>query len=126
MMLGSFASTSGRAFSGRSSSSGQPRAACAAPALRAPRFAAAAAAAAAVRRPRGRVAAAAALAEAPLVPVMAKGELSQYPDAPGVYAVYDGAGQLQYIGLSRKVRAECCSFVVVVASFALLFCVVDL
>ena len=32
------------------------------------------------------------------------------PAAPGVYAVYDSAGVLQYIGLSRKVLRQegCC------------------
>ena len=28
---------------------------------------------------------------------------SALPSAPGVYAIYDATGQLQYIGLSRKV-----------------------
>ena len=45
----------------------------------------------------------AALKDAALVPVMEKGELTQYPEAPGVYAVYNAAGELQYVGLSRKV-----------------------
>lgn len=44
-----------------------------------------------------------ALKDAASVPVMQKGELSEFPGAPGVYAVYDKAGALQYIGLSRKV-----------------------
>lgn len=46
-----------------------------------------------------------ALSEAALVPVMEKGEMSAYPEQPGVYAVYDAAGSVQYIGLSRKVQA---------------------
>ncbi|KAI8465313.1 MAG: glutaredoxin [Monoraphidium minutum] len=37
---------------------------------------------------------------------MDKGEMSQYPEAAGVYAVYDSAGEVQYIGLSRKVNAS--------------------
>lgn len=35
---------------------------------------------------------------------MEKGEMNQFPAAPGVYAVYDKEDTLQYIGLSRKVR----------------------
>jgi hypothetical protein len=38
------------------------------------------------------------------VPVMEKGELSQFPPSPGVYAVFDSSSTLQYIGLSRRVR----------------------
>ncbi|MEW5308177.1 MAG: hypothetical protein WDW38_000154 [Sanguina aurantia] len=34
---------------------------------------------------------------------MERGELSQFPGAPGVYAVYDKDGIVQYIGLSRQV-----------------------
>jgi hypothetical protein len=99
-MLGSIASTSGRACAGRIGARppGAPAVAARAPAARR----------AAPRAPRRRasalVAAAAALKDAPLVPVMEKGEMSQYPDAPGVYAVYDPSGEVQYIGLSRKVR----------------------
>ena len=33
----------------------------------------------------------------------ADGERAQFPAVPGVYAVYDAEGRLQYIGLSRKV-----------------------
>jgi hypothetical protein len=47
----------------------------------------------------------ASLKETPATPVMAKGEMSAFPSAPGVYAVYDAAGELQYVGLSRKARA---------------------
>ena len=50
----------------------------------------------------------AALNDAALVPVMDKGEMTQYPEAPGVYAVYNAAGELQYVGLSRKVRLCVC------------------
>jgi hypothetical protein len=87
-MLGSsIASTSGRACACRNGLRGAapvtPRRAAAAPRV--------------LLRPRG------ALKDAPLVPVMEKGEMSQYPEAPGVYAVYDSAGEVQYIGLSRKV-----------------------
>lgn len=42
--------------------------------------------------------------EAELVPVTQQGELTQYPDQPGVYAVYDQARHLQYVGLTLKVR----------------------
>ncbi len=35
---------------------------------------------------------------------MAEGAVAGAPPAPGVYAVYDAAGTLQYVGLSRKVR----------------------
>lgn len=38
-----------------------------------------------------------------LVPVMAKGEMSAFPDAAGIYAVFDKNGTCQYVGLSRKV-----------------------
>mmetsp|Transcript_23376 Transcript_23376/g.59840 ORF Transcript_23376/g.59840 Transcript_23376/m.59840 type:complete len:280 (-) Transcript_23376:537-1376(-) len=41
--------------------------------------------------------------ETPLVNVMEKGEMSQFPAAPGVYAVFDKSNTLQYIGLSRRV-----------------------
>lgn len=34
------------------------------------------------------------------------GELTQFPDAPGVYAVYDAAGSVQFIGLTRKLAAS--------------------
>lgn len=45
-------------------------------------------------------------AETPSVAVMERGELSQFPGSPGVYAVYDKDGTLQYIGLSRQVRSD--------------------
>ena len=35
---------------------------------------------------------------------MAEGAVAGAPPAPGVYAVYDAAGTLQYVGLSRKVQ----------------------
>ena len=42
---------------------------------------------------------------------VAEGAVAGAPAAPGVYAVYDSAGVLQYIGLSRKVLLEywCCT-----------------
>ncbi len=46
----------------------------------------------------------ASLKETALVPVMERGELTKFPGEPGVYAVFDAACDLQYIGLSRKVR----------------------
>ncbi|GLC43465.1 hypothetical protein PLESTB_001560100 [Pleodorina starrii] len=48
----------------------------------------------------------AAMRDTTAVPVMDKGELSQFPGSAGVYAVFDKAGVLQYIGLSRKVSAS--------------------
>jgi hypothetical protein len=40
------------------------------------------------------------------VPVVgAGGEKTVFPNASGVYAVYDKDGRLQYMGLSRKVSA---------------------
>lgn len=44
-------------------------------------------------------------------PVQEKGELTQFPAAAGVYAVYSPDGRLQYIGLSRKVSftSVCCT-----------------
>lgn len=33
----------------------------------------------------------------------ADGALNSFPDAPGVYGVFNQAGELQYVGLSRKV-----------------------
>lgn len=45
----------------------------------------------------------ASLADAPLAPLMERGELVQFPGEPGVYAVYNAEKELQYIGLSRKV-----------------------
>jgi hypothetical protein len=50
-----------------------------------------------------RAAAGTPLADAPAQGVMEKGEMSQFPAVPGVYAVYDKEGTLQYIGLTRKV-----------------------
>lgn len=46
----------------------------------------------------------AALKDAAAVSVMEKGELSVFPEQPAVYAVYDKAGAVQYIGLTRKVN----------------------
>ena len=34
----------------------------------------------------------------------AEGTLATFPDVPAVYGVYNAAGELQYIGLSRKVQ----------------------
>lgn len=34
---------------------------------------------------------------------MDKGELTRFPDVAGVYAIYDGEGALQYVGVSRKI-----------------------
>ncbi|GIL85279.1 hypothetical protein Vretimale_10753 [Volvox reticuliferus] len=48
----------------------------------------------------------AAMRDTTAVPVMDKGELNQFPGSAGVYAVFDKAGNLQYIGLSRKVSAS--------------------
>jgi hypothetical protein len=47
--------------------------------------------------------ASASLKDAATVQLLAKGEIPQLPAEPGVYAVYNNAGELQYIGLSRKV-----------------------
>lgn len=99
-MLGSIASTSGRACGCRNGPAARrPVVAAAAPVVRSTN-------AAAARLRRAATIARAGLKEAALVPVMDKGELSQYPEQPGVYAVYDAAGQIQYIGLSRKVNAS--------------------
>jgi excinuclease UvrABC nuclease subunit len=38
-----------------------------------------------------------------MVHLKVKGEMTELPGEPGVYAVYNAAGELQYIGLSRKV-----------------------
>lgn len=35
----------------------------------------------------------------------ADGSLGRFPDTAGVYGIFDGRGELQYIGLSRKVSA---------------------
>jgi len=40
------------------------------------------------------------------VPVMENGELTAFPPAAGVYAVYSPEGELQYIGISRKVSSS--------------------
>lgn len=53
--------------------------------------------------PRRLVVADAALKDTAAVSVMAKGELSSFPEQPAVYAVYDKDGAVQYIGLTRKV-----------------------
>ncbi len=57
--------------------------------------------------PRCMVAAAAAGTEHASIleaqPILEKGELTKFPAAAGVYAVYSPDGRLQYIGLSRKV-----------------------
>lgn len=36
----------------------------------------------------------------------ADGQPAAFPNAPGIYGVYDTEGSLQYVGMSRKVR-EC-------------------
>lgn len=33
-------------------------------------------------------------------------DVSVFPSAPGIYAVYDKAGSLQYVGLSRRVSSS--------------------
>ena len=44
------------------------------------------------------------LAESESIPVKnADGMMAQFPTTSGVYAVYDSAGTLQYIGISRKI-----------------------
>ncbi|EFJ50384.1 CGFS type glutaredoxin 6 [Volvox carteri f. nagariensis] len=48
----------------------------------------------------------AAMRDTKAVAVMDKGELNQFPGSAGVYAVFDKAGVLQYIGLTRKVSAS--------------------
>ncbi len=40
--------------------------------------------------------------DAALIPVMQRGEMTQFPGDPGVYAIFAEDGALQYIGLSRK------------------------
>lgn len=57
---------------------------------------------------RPSVVASASLKDAATVHLLAKGEIPQLPAEPGVYAVYNNAGELQYIGLSRKVRQPLC------------------
>lgn len=52
-------------------------------------------------------AAATALADAPATPVTgADGQLAQLPSTPGVYAVLDAAGTVQYVGVSRRVAVS--------------------
>lgn len=38
--------------------------------------------------------------------VKERGEFTQFPDEPGVYAVYDNNGNLQFIGLTRKLAGS--------------------
>lgn len=38
--------------------------------------------------------------------VKERGEFTQFPDAPGVYAVYDSNGSIQFVGLTRKLAAS--------------------
>ena len=33
-------------------------------------------------------------------------DVSVFPSAPGIYAVYDKTGSLQYVGLSRRVSSS--------------------
>ncbi|KAK9917391.1 hypothetical protein WJX75_003849 [Coccomyxa subellipsoidea] len=42
---------------------------------------------------------------------MKKGELTEFPAAAGVYAVYSPDGRLQYIGLSRKIAVSVASHI---------------
>lgn len=58
------------------------------------------------RLPRLLVSATGKFADTAPMLVRERGEFNTFPDAPGVYAVYDNQGQLQYIGLSRKVSAS--------------------
>ncbi len=44
--------------------------------------------------------------DAPLTPVLTKGELTQFPAGPGVYAVFNSSSELQFVGLSRRVREK--------------------
>eukprot|EP00775_Hariotina_reticulata_P011904 gene11904-12048_t len=46
----------------------------------------------------------ASLKDAPVTPVIEKGEVSEFPEQPAVYAVYDKDNVLQYIGLTRKMN----------------------
>jgi Grx4 family monothiol glutaredoxin len=47
------------------------------------------------------------LGDAPMIPLVGDGVRSEsIPATPGVYAVYDGDEQIQYVGLSRKVSAS--------------------
>ena len=45
----------------------------------------------------------AALKDTELVQLKVTGAMTELPGEPGVYAVYNAAGELQYVGLSRKV-----------------------
>ncbi|GFH11256.1 glutaredoxin domain-containing protein [Haematococcus lacustris] len=42
----------------------------------------------------------------PYRPVMEKGEFSRFPTSPGIYAVFDKAEVLQYVGLSRRIDSS--------------------
>ena len=42
-------------------------------------------------------------------PVLVDGKIAEFPDAPGIYAVYDDEGTLQYLGLARKVWQMFCA-----------------
>lgn len=57
---------------------------------------------------RARIVARSTLEATKPVPVMEQGEMVQFPGSAGVYAVYDKAGVLQYVGLSRKVGPGPC------------------
>jgi len=48
----------------------------------------------------------AALKDTELVQLKVTGAMTELPGEPGVYAVYNAAGELQYVGLSRKVSAS--------------------
>jgi len=43
------------------------------------------------------------MTELDATPVLVDGKMAEFPDSPGIYAVYDDEGTLQYLGLSRKV-----------------------
>lgn len=57
--------------------------------------------------PRRRVISYASLKDTPAAPVMDKGELTQFPEQSAVYAVYNKDNEVQFIGLTRKVRTDC-------------------
>lgn len=59
--------------------------------------------------PQRCVVADASLKETPATLVMEKGELVEFPEQPAVYAVYNKDDQIQYIGLTRKVRWMPCA-----------------
>lgn len=46
----------------------------------------------------------ASLKETPITAVIEKGELVKFPEQPAVYAVFNQDQEVQYIGLTRKVR----------------------